>query len=256
MSVTLLYHDVVAAGSYDSSGFPGAGAARYKLTLEEFRDHLAAIAAAGARTSPPVFTIDDGGSSSMRIAAELEAYGWLGRFFVTTDQIGSPGFLDPAEIRHLRASGHEIGTHSCSHPPRMSACRGDRLLAEWRVSSQRLAEVLGEPVTSGSVPGGYYSRRVADAAAAADLRLLYTSEPTTADWMVSECRVAGRYTIYRGMSARAVAALVSRYPIGRAAQTAAWQTKKVIKRLAGPAYLRLRAGILDRLYPESESPSR
>jgi peptidoglycan/xylan/chitin deacetylase (PgdA/CDA1 family) len=256
MPVTLLYHDVVEAGCYDSSGFPGAGAARYKLTVEEFRQHLAAIAAASARSSPPVFTIDDGGSSSVQIAADLEAYGWRGQFFVTTDRIGSPGFLDAAQIRALRAGGHVIGTHSCSHPARMSACSDDRLVWEWRVSCERLAEILKEAVTAGSVPGGYYSRRVAETAAAAGMQVLYTSEPTTTDWAVYGCRVAGRYAVYRGTSARVVAALVSGCLIGRAAQSAAWQTKKLLKRLAGPAYPWLRTGVLERFYPKSQLPTR
>ena len=36
---TILYHDVVD-GDFDSSGFPGAAAARYKLTRAEFDAHL------------------------------------------------------------------------------------------------------------------------------------------------------------------------------------------------------------------------
>src|SRR5262245_12587099 len=98
MPLALLYHDVLESGSYDSSGFPGAGAARYKLSLGEFQAHLAAIAAVSATAAPPMLTFDDGGSSSCRIATELERYGWLGHFFVTTDRIGSPGFLNAGQI--------------------------------------------------------------------------------------------------------------------------------------------------------------
>jgi peptidoglycan/xylan/chitin deacetylase (PgdA/CDA1 family) len=248
MSLALLYHDVVDSDSYDSSGFAGAGAARYKLSLGEFRAHLRAIASVSSMALPPTFTFDDGGSSACRIALELEQYGWLGHFFVTTGRIGSPGFLDSDQIRNLRARGHRVGTHSRSHPARMSSCSPDQLIAEWRDSSRHLAGILGEPVTLGSVPGGYYSRGVAEAAALADLRLLFTSEPTTREWTVSGCTVVGRYTIYRGMSPRAAAALVSPRPMARIAQSASWQARKVVKHLGGSAYLRVRSDLLGYLY--------
>jgi len=253
MHVTLLYHDVVEPGLYDSSGFTGAGAARYKLTRAEFREHLSALITAAPKGGPPTLTFDDGGASSCWIATELEAYGWNGHFFVTTDRIGSPGFLEEAQIRSLRASGHQIGTHSCSHPDRISSCSCDQLVAEWRDSRQRLADILGEPVTSGSVPGGYYSRNVAKAAATSGLRLLFTSEPTLREWTVSGCAVLGRYTIYRGMSARAAAQLVAPGPAARVAQTLAWQAKKMVKQIGGPFYPRFRSEVLKNLYRDATS---
>jgi peptidoglycan/xylan/chitin deacetylase (PgdA/CDA1 family) len=255
MALALLYHDVVEPGLYDSSGFAGPGAGRYKLTVEEFRVQLSAIAAASIGGTPPIFTIDDGGASACIIAAELEQYGWIGHFFVATDWIGSPGFLDAGQIRNLKARGHQIGTHSCSHPVRMSSCGPDRLVAEWRDSGRRLAEILGEPVTSGSVPGGYYSRAVAGAAASAGLRLLFTSEPTLSGWTVSDCEVVGRYTIYRGMSGQAAAALVSPNPAARIAQAITWRSKKLVKRLGGPAYIGLRSSVLKYLYGDTFSAS-
>jgi hypothetical protein len=44
-TVSILYHDVVRFGAFDSSGFLIPGADRYKLRIEEFEGHLAAIAA-------------------------------------------------------------------------------------------------------------------------------------------------------------------------------------------------------------------
>ena len=126
------------------------------------------------------------------------------------------------QIRSLRTRGHRIGTHSYSHPARMSSCGPDQLVAEWRDSSRRLGEILGEPVTNGSVPGGYYSQEVAEANSIAGLRLLLTSKPTVSEWVVSDCVVAGRYTIYRGTSARTAAALVAPDSAARAIQAAAW----------------------------------
>jgi hypothetical protein len=40
MPINLLYHDVTPAGADEASGFAGPGAARYKLTPNEFTRHL------------------------------------------------------------------------------------------------------------------------------------------------------------------------------------------------------------------------
>ena len=37
---TLMFHDVVFEGKFDSSGFPGNNAATYKLTEEQFSKYL------------------------------------------------------------------------------------------------------------------------------------------------------------------------------------------------------------------------
>ena len=50
----------------------------------------------------------------------LERYGWPGYFFVATDWIGRPGFLNAAQFRELDSRGHVIGSHSCSYPERMA----------------------------------------------------------------------------------------------------------------------------------------
>jgi len=244
MQIALMYHDVVEPRLDDASGFPGLRAARYKLTHDEFLAHLDAIHAASAGMAVPLFTFDDGGASSVWIARQLERYGWRGYFFVTTDRIGSPGFVDADQILNLRSRGHTIGTHSCSHPSRISTCNYDEVLREWRDSRAVLAEILGEPVTLGSIPGGFYSRVVAEAAAEVGLRQLFTSEPTTRNWSIAGCALLGRYTVYRGMSAP-VAAAIARGRMGpRAAQALTWQVKKLAKGAAGRRYEDLSRSIL------------
>src|SRR5436309_14436796 len=103
---SIMYHDVVEDGDFTSSGFPGEGANVYKLTRENFEHHLDAIRAPGT-----LLTFDDGGASFHHpIAGMLEARGWRGYFFITTDRIGTPGFLTEAELRDLHARGHIIGS--------------------------------------------------------------------------------------------------------------------------------------------------
>ena len=240
-----MYHDVVEGGDFASSGFPGEGAHVYKLRREDFERHLDAIAAAA--THRALLTFDDGGVSFYApIAGLLESHGWRGYFFITTDRIGTPGFLSEDQLRELYRRGHVIGSHSCSHPTRMAALTRAELDREWRQSVQRLSEILGSNVTTASVPGGYYSREVGESAAAAGIETLFTSEPTSKVSMLNGCRVIGRYVVQRGMSPEWSAGFAA----GRAAQclrqAALWKAKRIAKSLGGARYLQLRQAILEK----------
>jgi peptidoglycan/xylan/chitin deacetylase (PgdA/CDA1 family) len=253
----LLYHDVVPRGRPDLSGFQSPDADIYKFSVEEFDQHLSAIAeqlsgpmVAGAALRAPMgdrptlITFDDGGASGLRIADMLESRGWIGHFFVTTDVIGSPGFMDEAALRDLRRRGHVVGSHSASHPPRMSACTRAQLDREWATSVRRLADVLGEPVEVASVPGGYYSREVAVSAAAAGVRVLFNSEPVTSVHEVEGCLVVGRFGVQQGVSAAWAAAVVRGDRAPRAIRWVQWNGKKALKRLGGEAWLAARRRLI------------
>jgi peptidoglycan/xylan/chitin deacetylase (PgdA/CDA1 family) len=258
-ALSLMYHDVVEDGQWDSSGFAGPGAAVYKLEAREFEQHLAAIQTALAGNSVdviecvewggsrwPVFlTFDDGGvSASTCIAKALESRGWRGHFFITTDRLVDPAFLNPEQVGELRARGHVIGSHSCSHPRRMSYCPPEDLAREWLESIRILTGILKEPVTVASVPGGYYSRRVASAAAAAGIRYLFTSEPTARVSEVDGCRILGRYYVQRGMPPETSAAFAVGLRRARFRQALLWKCKKAAKALGGGIYLKAREAAL------------
>jgi peptidoglycan/xylan/chitin deacetylase (PgdA/CDA1 family) len=253
-ALSLEYHDVVEGDDFDVSGFPGAGPASYKLTRTEFDRHLDAIAHAVRRppscavewledtTCDPLFlTFDDGGLAAYTcIGDALERRGWRGHFLVTAQRIGAPTFLSAAHIRELRARGHVIGTHSYSHPTLMGACAPERILDEWQRSVRVLADILGEPVVTGSVPGGYYTRSVAEAAAQAGLKLLFTSAPTTRCRTVDGCWVVGRYTLRRWTSAATAAALANHRLRPRASQWLFYNSLNLMRTMAGDHYTRLR----------------
>jgi peptidoglycan/xylan/chitin deacetylase (PgdA/CDA1 family) len=240
-STALLYHDVVAGRSFETSGFEGADADIYKLEVEEFRRHMRALSSAGKHF---ILTFDDGGSSAVQIASILHEYRWSGHFFITTGRIGTPGFVNESEMRALRSAGHVVGSHSCTHPLRMSALTAAQLDREWRDSIARIQDILGEPVTTASIPGGYYSRTVASSAAAAGIRTLFTSEPITRTSVVDECLVIGRFSVQQGVSADWVAAVVDGRAFPRATRYLAWNGKKLLKAAGGPAWLSARRAIL------------
>jgi hypothetical protein len=260
----LMYHDVVAPGADDSSGFPGRDAALYKVTPETFASHLDAIAratgqvslprSAGYRVSgavrrdrsapgdreDPVITFDDGGASAMAAADLLEAYGFVGHFFVTVNYVGTPGFVSDRDIRELARRGHVVGSHSCSHPLRMGHSTFPQLLIEWSRSCAILSDLIGKEVCVASVPGGDFSMKVAEAAAAAGITRLFTSEPTCGTQQVSELTLIGRFTIQRWTTAKTAAALARGKWLPRARQAVIWNAKKATKRVGGERYLQIR----------------
>jgi peptidoglycan/xylan/chitin deacetylase (PgdA/CDA1 family) len=258
MSINLLYHDIAIAGHEDDSGFPGPEAARYKLAPDEFALHLNRIGAvvnsrplAAASTGPNrsawTITFDDGGKSAMAIADELERRDWRGWFFISTDFIGQPTFCTADQIRELHRRGHVIGSHSCSHPERISNCSALQLFDEWSRSRSVLSDIVGESVIAASVPGGFYSLDVARAAARAGIQVLLNSEPTVTEFEVDGCRILGRFNVYRGMSAGDAAALVTS-PVRRWRQSAFWSAKKAAKTFAAPIYRAVRRSLLQRAY--------
>ena len=242
MSVGLIYHDVAAADELDAHGFPGPVAARYKLSPERFEAHLDAIAATGAAVAPftaggqAAITFDDGGSSALAAAAALERRGWHGSFFITTGRIDTPGFLTAEQVRELAARGHEVGSHSRSHPTYMGALDRSALAAEWRESRADLERVLGHAPEVAAVPGGFLSDAVIEEAAAAGYRMLLTSQPTVRPRTHAGMVVRGRCTIWAATSPSRAAAYARGDRRALGALWLAWQAKTAPKRLSPAAY--------------------
>ena len=269
--VVLEYHDVVEPHAFEASGFSGASANSYKVTIDAFRAHLAAVAAAGCpvlndvrglpneapRAVPVLFSFDDGGSSSLRSAELLEARGWRGHYFIATSCIGTPGFLTAAELRELHGRGHVVGSHSHSHPLQMGRMTPAIVHDEWARSVAILEDVLGAPADVASVPGGYYRPFLAEAASACGVRWLLSSEPVRRVHRVADAYVLGRYTIRRADRAAHVRSLTASPSLARALQWTMWNAKKVAKRVGGDAYLRLRAAIFrETSYPAGDRRPR
>jgi peptidoglycan/xylan/chitin deacetylase (PgdA/CDA1 family) len=247
----LEYHDVVGAGP-DASGFPGPSAASYKVDRARFASHLELLAAVRPAVLPShggavpahdavLLTFDDGGADALLVAAPLlESHGMRGIFFMTTGMIGRPGFLEPGQLRELAERGHAIGSHSVTHPARFSALTREEMLREWRESRAALEAVLGADVRLASVPGGYHSAAVAATAAEAGIRWLFTSEPSARVSTTGDCAVVGRFTLRRSSSAAQALAFATGRGSARRVAALAWTGKKLLKRAAGPAYLRVR----------------
>ncbi len=260
--ISLLYHDVVSGGALASSGFAGADADSYKLDEAAFCAHLDRIGMVAearirlighsgevepATERAVLLTFDDGGASADEpTAGLLEARGWRGHFYIVTERIGQPGFLSATQIRRLHERGHHIGSHSHSHPPRISELGDAALLHEWSESRRILALILGEAPFSVSVPGGFYSRRVAQAVHASGYSVLFNSEPTSRVRRVAGLAVLGRYSIKRNTTPDAAQALARGSFGPRARQALMWNAKKPLKKLGGRAWLHFRRWVFAR----------
>lgn len=256
--LSFLFHDVYARDPGES-GFPGTAADRYKLSAAEFERQITGLA--GVRDDAPLLmnrsmppadddgrfaiTVDDGGVSfHTHVADCLEQLGWRGHCFVTTGCVGRNGFLDGSQIRELHRRGHVIGSHSVSHPIRFSTYSWEQMLREWVDSREALRNLIGEDVTAASVPGGYYSRQAAAAAAEAGFTALFTSEPETRVRLVNGCMVIGRFTVRRSSRSDFAARLGLLQPTTLLQEWINWNGKKVAKSVLGAAYPRLAEAVV------------
>lgn len=251
--LTLLFHDLFERDPTES-GFLGAAADRYKMSVSAFDRQLEAIRCerpdapilvtgadetVNVARTPYAITVDDGGLSYMKLADRLEEQGWRGHCFVTTGCIGRRGFLESHHLRELHARGHLIGSHSVSHPPLFNRLPWRKQVEEWHKSRAVLEDLIGAAVKVASVPGGFYSEGVARAAQDAGIRALFTSEPERRLRRVDGCLVLGRYTLRRDSPPGLAGRLVRQEPALLAREWLVWNAKKALKGSLGSGYIRL-----------------
>jgi peptidoglycan/xylan/chitin deacetylase (PgdA/CDA1 family) len=236
LNVAFGYHDVTDVPT--ESGFQRNGAVPFKLGTRQFREHLDRIAEASvtpalvtavdlAGSGRHLFlTFDDGGKSALQVGEELCRRGWRGHFFISTGLIGRRTFLDHSELRQLRSWGHVVGSHSHTHPDIYRELDWERMVVEWRRSSDVLAQLLGEACVTGAVPGGEISRAVLKSAASAGLRYLFTSEPWLRPRIVHGCWILGRFCAKASTTPEEIAEL---------ARLRGWNSRLLVRRLKAVA---------------------
>lgn len=245
---TLMYHDVLPPGKSHPTGLGERGTDIYTLSWSSFVSHLDALErAARDRAAGWTLTFDDAGAGSLEVARALAARGVKAYFFAATALVGLPRFATADDLRAIQSLGHVVGSHSHTHPERLSALSADAIACEWATSLGMLGEMLGRPVTTASVPGGYSSDAVVAAAASAGVRALFTSRPTTRAHESHGCLVRGRYAIRRDTSPEEALALATGKGTARTRQAAAWGARGVAKAVLGGRYPGVRRAVLRRL---------
>ena len=128
----------------------------------------------------------------------------------------------------------------------MWSLSAEQLHREWEGSVRRLSEIAQAPITTASVPFGFYARNVAVEAAKAGIHTLFTSEPVTSVQLVEGCTVLGRFPVKQGVSGDWVRSVVAGDPLPRWKQYLWWNCKKPLKAIGGEAWLTARRKILAR----------
>jgi peptidoglycan/xylan/chitin deacetylase (PgdA/CDA1 family) len=126
----------------------------------------------------PEVTFDDGHISDFDYALPaLLSRGLSARFFITVGWTGQkPGYMGWRELRSLHESGQLIGAHGWSHALLTHCAPGD-LGVELGKAKSVLEDKLGTSITTMSLPGGRYNRRVIAACREAGYTQIYTSVP-------------------------------------------------------------------------------
>jgi peptidoglycan/xylan/chitin deacetylase (PgdA/CDA1 family) len=229
---TLAFHEVTDLPT--TTGFQRPGAVPFTLSRAAFARALEQIALGpvnpalvstvdlAAPGRHVLLTFDDGGKSALDAADALSQRGWRGHFFVVTSLIGTRTFLGKDDIRRLHDAGHMIGSHSATHPDIFRELPARRMREEWRDSANRLADLLGVPCRSASVPGGEISRAVLESAAETGFDFLFTVEPDLRPRHLQACWILGRCLIKARMPAGHINALVN---------FQGWQRALAIRRL-------------------------
>lgn len=192
-SLYLLYHEITAKqGDYG-----------YALTADTFREHLALIRR--ARTAEdgwlwPEITFDDGHVSNLEQALPiLIPFGISAHFFITAGWTSRrPEYMTWQQLAELQRAGQTIGAHGWSHTL-LTHCSEKELDTELSSSRQLLEDKLGVAVTTMSLPGGRFNRRVLNACQKAGYTQVFTSIPRAESF--PDATPAGRLNLRADASA-------------------------------------------------------
>lgn len=101
-----------------------------------------------------VITFDDGFKDNYTVAYPLlYKYDLPATFFITTDFVGRKGYMSWEDLKELRDSEFEIGSHTVTHP-RLSELPMSRVEEELKVSRNVLEDRLENKITLFAAPYG------------------------------------------------------------------------------------------------------
>lgn len=256
-AISLMYHDIVTSKEdLSSSGFDSPDANHYKVDSVEFLKHLEKIysdskcistiySVQNNANTPILLTFDDGGKSAVLEARKvLNKFNAKGHFFITTSMIGKPNFLTEDDIIQLDQEGHIIGSHSHTHPIKISSLKPEEIEKEWKVSVEILQRVLKKNITVASIPGGFFSNEVVEFASKNGIKTLFTSEPKRKFSKLYGCNLIGRYTVLRHTPLYKIEKIYKENTLYLSKQFIFWELKKLLKKYFGPQYAALRRIIL------------
>jgi peptidoglycan/xylan/chitin deacetylase (PgdA/CDA1 family) len=186
-TVYLMYHELRCDARQLCE--PAASYARYAVAKNDFRKQLLRLQELGYRglnvsqarslesTEPAVaITFDDGCETDWIVALPLlQEFGFQATFYVVSGFIGQRrGYLSSPQLRDIAESGFEVGCHSRTHP-NLTTLSAAALHDEIVTAKIEIEQMIGRRVQHFSCPGGFWSSRVARAAAEAGFETVATS---------------------------------------------------------------------------------
>lgn len=105
-------------------------------------------------------SFDDGWLTTYETAFPLlKTYGLTSTQYIVTSYLGTFGFMTGDQVKAMDQAGHEIGSHTVSHPD-LTTSSNSGLGSELKQSQATLKTLLGKPVTSFAIPYGSYNKTV------------------------------------------------------------------------------------------------
>ena len=170
-----------------------ANVEKYAITMSEFERHIRYLSENGFRSisladflikhQPDdnkkniIITFDDGNYSDYSRAFPIvRKYGFVATFFVTVNRIGTDGYLDWHHLKEMIDHGMSIQSHSLNHSF-LSDLSNELLQKELNESKKILEEKLAISINFISLPGGFNSQRVLNAARDAGYKGVVSSCP-------------------------------------------------------------------------------
>lgn len=224
--VILLYHSV---GS-DHPRSVSLSAFDHQLAYLKAHFHVIPLrdlpqAMAGAHRHEPMacLTFDDGYLDNYQHALpRLEKHGMKASFFIPTEMLGKEfhssygrySCMAAAQLRELASLGHEVGSHTATHPSLVDIPSADAQ-REIVGSKGRLEDILGEPVVSFAYPKGDYNGVVKQLVGEAGFQFAVTThegfldntDDRTVDWLALPRVLVNASVQWRQFQARLSGAL-------------------------------------------------
>lgn len=209
----------------------------YGVTVETLREHVAMVvahSANGGALSSAVITFDDGHISNYELALPvLQEHGARATFFIPASFVGKASdVMSSAQLRELSSLGHEVASHSWSHPV-LTRCSATDLMDELVRSRETLENIIGSQVKAISMPHGSWNARVIAACREAGYTRAYTSDFRRGESVVSGITVCGRLTVRRTMTAGQVGEFLDARGIKLWSLAAPYIAKDAIKGMLG-----------------------
>ncbi len=238
----LLYHELRPTSSQYS----------YVLAPDAFQKQIDVFAELRSTENSglwPEVTFDDGHISNFEYALPiLQSQNLKAQFFITVGWTGRrPGYMGWTELRQLHEAGQSIGAHGWTHTL-LTHCNEKDLNVELGNARLALEDKLGTSITTMSLPGGRYNRRVLAACEEAGYTQVYTSMPKAESLPLGS--TVGRLNIRGDMQLEWISNLFQPGSTALAALGRQYRMKATAKALLGDGLYERLWALLNRKEPD------